>query len=71
MSSVGHILAGGIVLFVLVASGALIVSGLANGRSATSRAAQSRWRSRLQLAIGILGFAVSAWIGLGMITHAW
>ncbi len=71
MSPVGRILAGGIVLFLLVASGALIASGLANGRSKKSRVAKSRWRSRLQLAIGILAFAVSAWIGLGMITHAW
>ncbi len=71
MSSLGRILAAGIILFVLVASGALIAAGLANGRSEKSRVAQSRWRSGLQLAIGVLGFAVSAWIGLGMITHAW
>ncbi len=59
-------------LFLLVGSAILVWDGLAtgfgHGRAAALHGAD---HARGRLAAGIVGFAITVWIALGMLTHAW
>jgi hypothetical protein len=65
------VLAVGILAFMAIASAFLIWDGLAHefARGAGTRVAG--WRSRARLAVGVIGFALALWIGLGLLTRAW
>ncbi len=64
------VLAAGILLFVALASVILVWDGLAAELSPARGDTRPRWKSRLRLAVGVLGFSLAVWLGLGMLTHA-
>ena len=66
----GRILALAIVAFVAVASGLLIWDGLAAEFASERAKPREVWKTRARLAVGIVGFGVAVWVGLGMLTHA-
>jgi hypothetical protein len=57
-----------LLLFLLVGSGVLLWDGLAT--TIHGRAAALHDHAKGRLAAGIIGFAIVAWIALGMLTHA-
>jgi len=70
-SGLSQILLFGLLLFLLVGSGVLVWDGLATGYGHGRAAAMGRAEhARARLAAGIVGFAIAAWIALGMLTHA-
>ncbi|MGB8932121.1 MAG: hypothetical protein WCC48_12835 [Anaeromyxobacteraceae bacterium] len=61
-----------LLLFLLVGSGVLMWDGLATGFGHGRAAAlHGTDHARARLAVGIVGFAIVAWIALGVLTHAW
>lgn len=65
------ILVAGILGFLLVASGVLVWDGLAAGVAAAHPTSSERRRARLRLAVGLIAFALTLWVALGMLSHAW
>lgn len=64
-------LAIAILLFVGVASGVLLWDGLAVGAGhGHPGAGRELRRARLQLVVGLAGFAIVLWIAFGLLTHA-
>src|SRR5574341_398069 len=61
-----------LVIFLAVGSGVLLWDGLAAGglRHGRGAALQDADHARARLAAGIVGFAISAWALLGLLTHA-
>lgn len=64
----GFILAFAILAFVGIASSVLLWDGLASGDR--GGAARLRARSRAEVVVGAVGFAVALWIALGLLMHA-
>lgn len=71
-SATGTILAAGILGFLLIASGVLVWDGLAAGFGAgrATSSAELR-RARTRFAVGVIAFAVTLWLALGMLSRAW
>ncbi len=68
--SASRILAVAIVAFVAVASGLLMWDGLAAEFTRERAEPREVWKTRARLAVGVVGFALAVWVGLGMLTHA-
>lgn len=64
------VLAVAILAFMAIASAFLIWDGLAH-EFARKGPRVAGWRSRARLAVGVTGFALALWIGLGLLTRAW
>jgi hypothetical protein len=68
--SVGAVLAVALLAFVGVASCVLLWDGLAARTADRGGAARLPARSRAEVAVGAIGFAVVLWIALGLLKHA-
>ncbi|HTN53060.1 MAG TPA: hypothetical protein VML50_11700 [Anaeromyxobacter sp.] len=69
-SIASRILAAALVAFVAIASSVLLCEGLARGWSADGHVSPREIRgARARALAGALGFALAAWIALGMVTH--
>jgi hypothetical protein len=69
-STLSQILGVALLVFLGVGSGVLVWDGLAIGFGARTSDVGVRRRARARLAVGVLGFALAAWLGLGFLTHA-
>jgi hypothetical protein len=65
------VLVGGVIVFIAIASATLIWDGLATEFTSGAVRRRASWRSRARLAVGVLGFALALWVGLGLLTRAW
>ncbi|HSN91364.1 MAG TPA: hypothetical protein VLS93_09055 [Anaeromyxobacteraceae bacterium] len=70
-STTSTLLAAALLVFVAVASGVLVWEGLATGLGQRAPEGAPRWRVRLRFAVGVLGFGLALWLGLGLLSHAW
>jgi len=69
---VSTLLVAAVLVFVGVASGALLWEALAVGvASGHSQMRRELRRTRARLAVGVIGLAIVLWIALGMLTRAW
>lgn len=61
-----------ILVFLALASSALVWEGLATGvgHGRRSLAGRDLWRVRFRFTIGVIVFAIVLWIAFGLVTHA-
>lgn len=65
------VLALAILAFVALVSGVLLWDGLAVELHGHGAAVGRQTRlARLRIAVGAIGFAIAAWVALGLLTHA-
>ncbi len=67
-----RILVTAILVFVGIASGVLLWESLAVGVAHRhAYVGREVWRTRAQLAVGVIGIAIVLWIAFGLLTRAW
>jgi hypothetical protein len=69
-STLSQVLGVALLVFLGIGSGVLVWDGLAFGFGARAADAGVRRRARGRLAVGLVGFALAAWVSLGFLTHA-